>query len=115
MWYLDYINHCFFIAFILLIWLKTEAILEYAKLLGLSSVFKVEDFQQRDIIELSYPQFLLVNYDNFITRLVNCPICLGFWFNIILCVHYADFSFFFVKNILTILIYSITCVIIKKA
>ena len=114
MWYLDYINHCFFIAFIILFWLKTEAVLEYAKLFGLSSVFKVEDFQQREISELSYPQFLLVNYDNFITRLVNCPICLGFWLNVILCVHHEDFSFFFVKNILTILIYSITCVIIKK-
>ena len=114
MWYLDYINHCFFIAFVLIIWLKKEAFIEYAKLLGLSKLLQVDKFEDREIYELNYPAFLLVNYNNFLTRLISCPICLGVWLNIFVCLFFRDFSFFFIKIIFSILLYFIVSVMIKK-
>tara|TARA_Y100000310_G_C20678233_1_gene814328 strand:+ start:1113 stop:1466 length:354 start_codon:yes stop_codon:yes gene_type:complete len=114
MWYIDYINHCFFIAFVLVIWLKTEAFVEYGRIFGLSKLLEIEKFDNRSVHELTYPSFLLVNHDNFLTRLISCPICLGFWLNVSVCLFFKDFSFFFVKVLLSILIYLLISVIIKK-
>ena len=70
MWYLDYINHCFFIAFVLIIWLKTDAFVEYARLFGLSKILEIDLFDNRTSYELNYPSFLLVHHNNFLTRLI---------------------------------------------
>jgi len=114
MWYLDYINHCFFIAFVLIIWLKTEAFVEYARVFGLSKLLEVDKFDDRSMFELTYPAFLLVNHNNFLTRLISCPICLGLWLNIFVCLFFEDFSFFFIKVIFSILLYFIVSVMIRK-
>jgi len=114
MWYLDYINHCFFVAFILIIWLKTEAFVEYARLFGLSKLLEIDKFDNRTMYELTYPAFLLVNHNNFLTRLISCPICLGVWLNIFVCLYFRDFTFFFIKILISLLLYFIVSVIIKK-
>ncbi len=114
MWYLDYINHCFFIAFILILWFKTEAFVEYARLFGLSRLLEIDKFDNRDIYELNYPAFILVNHNNFLSRLISCPICLGVWLNITLCLFFEDFSFFFIKILISLLIYFTTSVLINK-
>lgn len=114
MWYTDYINHCFFVVFVLIIWLKTEAFVEYARLFGLSKLLEVDLFDNRSMYELTYPAFLLVNHNNFLTRLIACPICLGIWLNIIVCFFFKDFSFFFVKVVISILLYSILSITIRK-
>ena len=114
MWYLDYINHCFFIAFVLIVWLKTEAFVEYARVFGLSKLLEVDKFDDRTMYELTYPAFLLVNHNNFLTSLISCPICLGLWLNIFVCLFFKDFSFFFVKVILSVLLYFIVSVMIRK-
>lgn len=114
MWYIDYINHCFFIAFILVVWLKTEAFAEYGRVLGLSKVLEIDKFDDRSVYELNYPAFLLVNHNNFLTRLISCPVCLGFWLNVLVCLFLKDFSFFFVKVLFSILIYLLVSVMLKK-
>ena len=114
MWYLDYINHCFFIAFVLIIWLKTDAFVEYARLFGLSKILEIDLFDNRTSYELNYPSFLLVHHNNFLTGLISCPICLGVWLNIGICLFFKDFSFFFVKILASLLLYFILSVMIKK-
>ena len=114
MWYIDYINHCFFVAFILIIWLKTEAFVEYARLFGLSKLLEIDKFDDRTTYELTYPAFLLVNHDNFLTRLISCPICLGVWLNILVCLFLRDFNFFFIKTVASFLLYFIVGVSIRK-
>jgi hypothetical protein len=114
MWYIDYINHCFFVAFVLVIWLKTEAFVEYARLFGLSKLLEINQFDNRATHELNYPAFLLVNHNNFLTRLISCPICLGVWLNILVSLFFRDFSFFFIKTMVSILLYFIVSMSIKK-
>ena len=87
----DYIDHCFFVIFVLIIWFKTEAFVEYARLFGLSKLLEIDKFDDRTIHELTYSAFLLVNRDNFLTRLISCPICLGVWVNILVCLFFRDF------------------------
>jgi len=75
------------IALIMLIWFKTEAILEYGNLIGLGKFLKMEEFYTKRFLEpypLTYPMFIRSVYCNsFFIRLITCPVCLGIWLSII--------------------------------
>lgn len=74
----------FLIVSILIIWFNTDAFLEYARLLHLPGV-KVKEYlvaKDRDCT-LSYHTFLLLNYNNFFTRLITCPVCTSAWLTLI--------------------------------
>lgn len=72
-----------FIVIILLSWFKSEAIIEWASLLGLSKFIQKEEFYSKQYenlpLGLNYPTFLKLKYNNFITRLISCPLCLTMW------------------------------------
>jgi len=75
-----------FITFIMLIWLNSDAIVEWGSLIGLSKLLKTEDFYQERLEaamqgrSLSYPNFLKEKYHyNFITKMLSCPLCLSVW------------------------------------
>jgi len=75
----------FLITSILLIWFNTEAFVEYSKILHLPCV-KVKEYliaKEKDCT-LSYHTFLLLNYNNFFTRLITCPVCTSVWLSVII-------------------------------
>lgn len=77
------------IVFNLVVWFKTDAVIEYGSLIGLSRWLKIREFQDKKLVEpylLTYPQFLRITYNNFSTRLISCPICLSVWMAIVFCV-----------------------------
>lgn len=77
------------IVFNLVIWFKTDAVIEYGSLIGLSRHLKVKEFQNKKLTEpylLTYPQFLRITYNNFFTRLISCPICCSVWMAIVFCI-----------------------------
>lgn len=59
---------------ILIIWFQTEAIVEYGKLL-MPKLFS----GYNNMTYSSYPEYLQAEHNNFFTRLISCPFCLGFW------------------------------------
>tara|TARA_R100000008_G_scaffold84320_1_gene71438 strand:- start:1025 stop:1378 length:354 start_codon:yes stop_codon:yes gene_type:complete len=69
---------------ILILWLKTEALLEYAKLLGLSKLIKIDEYEKESNNNpfFTYHDFLLKKHNSFIMRLITCPICLTVWMSI---------------------------------
>jgi len=78
------IEYIFFITSLLIIWFNTEAFVEYSRLLHLPYV-KTKEYliaKEKDCT-LSYHTFLLLNYNNFFTRLITCPICTSVWLSII--------------------------------
>ena len=95
-------------ALILLVWFETDALLEYAKVFGLNKLFKITEYENlvNENLEedLSYPDFLVSEYNNFFTRLLSCPICLGFWVTLFIS-FYLNVGLFPVINILSILLY----------
>ena len=70
-----------FTALFLLIWFRTEAFVEYAKLFRLSKFFKIDLYEEmkRGGAEMSYHDFLLEHFNMFGTRLITCPICVSTW------------------------------------
>jgi hypothetical protein len=79
-------------ALILLIWFKTDAVLEYFSFIP-GDPFKLTAYltaKQSDVT-LEYHLYLLLNHNNFFTRLITCPICLNVWLSIL-------FNLYFTKS-----------------
>lgn len=77
---MDIIYSVFTVAFILIIWFNTDAIVEYVTLSRLN-LFKVNDYliHKANDCSITYHAFLLSRYNNFLIRLITCPICLSMW------------------------------------
>ena len=63
------------------VWFHTNAFVEYMRLLQLDSLCFIHEFNQvsADDSVLTYPDFLVANYNSFFTRLISCPKCSLFW------------------------------------
>ncbi len=69
----------------LIVWFKTEAFVEYGSLLGLSKYLYLSEYKiaQKNDPSLEFPMFLVINNNNFFSRLLSCPLCLGFWLSLL--------------------------------
>lgn len=72
---------------ILIVWFRTSAFVEYARLIGLRKYLLG---YENDNNGLSYPQYLYIKSKQilkspiclFFINLITCPICLGMWLSI---------------------------------
>jgi hypothetical protein len=100
---------CFNIS-ILLIWFKTDAFVEYCKLLKIKIPLNTTN--------TTYPQFLYLTYKNektlrsFVIKLITCPVCLGFWLSVLTGILFADIFSIPILFIATITYYLLLCKII---
>lgn len=112
------------IALIMMIWLKSDAIIEWGSLFGLSKFLKIQEFYEMKLNELpteiTYPTFLKIKYNNFITKMLTCPLCLCIWLSNLFCFSYSfltldPFFLFLVPPvcIMSLLTYGITMSLIK--
>lgn len=94
------------ISTIMVIWFLTDAVYEYAKMLGFSSFFHVEGFEkQREInFDVSYPEYLSFIKPSFFYRLISCPFCIAFWLVLIASLHFG-IKLFFPVYILSLMIF----------
>lgn len=60
---------------------KTNFLYEYITLFKLGKYFRMHQFKCSKIKdpEISYFEFLNQKSNSFLTRLISCPYCLGFW------------------------------------
>jgi hypothetical protein len=74
-----------FIALVLVIWFRTDAWLEYTKLLRLNflSDYKGYEVAKHEDAILTYINFLRQKHDCFLVRLITCPICFAVWWGLI--------------------------------
>jgi len=81
--------------FILIIWFKTSAFLEYSKLFGFKKLFKIEDYDKykEKTLNIEYLDFLILKYPNFLTKLIQCPFCINFWISLFLIIIYRNLLF----------------------
>ena len=63
------------IVFVLVAWFETNAFVEYARLFG----FKLEKYKKSEGLGLLFVDWLPIKYDNFLVRLITCPLCLSTW------------------------------------
>jgi len=71
------------LAFLEFIWLRTDAFIVFLGwILKPANVFYVRDYANSTNRKfLEYPLWLHVNKPNFLTKVISCPLCLGFWLN----------------------------------
>jgi len=84
---MNFIYFPIFIGAILLIWFRTEAYVEYCKLLRLKFLCNYKDYEekkQKEDCRLTYHGYLRQYKNSFFVRLVTCPICLSVWLSFLL-------------------------------
>ncbi len=95
---------------LLMVWFKSEAFVEYAKLLRVQNFFFIplyERDREKDP-SLSYLDYLAINHDNFFVKLITCPLCLAFWISILICLHFDNLIFLPVVYIFGLTSYGLT-------
>lgn len=72
------------IALNLLIWFRTDAWLEYTRLLRLNFLSQYKDFdaKYKEDVSLTYNTYLRRYHDCFAVRLITCPICQAVWWGL---------------------------------
>lgn len=112
------------IAIVLLIWLKTDALIEWGCKFGLSKILKENEFYRFKMEQLlgpiqssdiTYPIFLKLKYNCFFTRLLSCPMCLSFWLSVIGCVSMCSLLSIPTVYILSLLIYGAIVKLVIKS
>jgi len=89
--------------YFLLVWLRTNAFVEYMTLLGLKNYCHVGEYAklQSEGYSEVYTQFLAEYYYNqFFIRLIICPVCLSFWLGILTSLCLYDFVAFLVAPLM---------------
>ena len=98
---------------ILLIWFKTNVLIEYIKLTRskkLINFFKIKEYQnfkESENIQSTYHIFLKTKYSCFFTRLITCPICLNVWLSTFICLLLNQIIFIPIAFIFSMFIYLI--------
>ena len=115
------------ITLIMLIWLKSDAIVAWGSFIGLSKLLSIQEFYDRRLEtvikgwSINYPEFLEEKYDyNFITKMLACPLCLSVWLSILSCIiisiiSLSWFIFLFLPTIciLSLITYGVITLLIK--
>lgn len=92
-------------ALLLLVWFRTNAVVEYLELLCLGGRF-LKDFKEKSSREgLDFKGYILLYKNCFLVRLLCCPICLGVWVNIFLCLGFENFEKYFVYTVTSLILY----------
>lgn len=73
--------------FILIIWMKTNAFVEYARLFCVEYIAEYEMIA-KDIAGYTYLTYLQEHKNTFFTRLITCPICLSVWWFIVISIFF---------------------------
>jgi len=98
----------------LFLWFQTNAFLEYLRIVdkaaGLITKEKNEiiadfDKQQELSPSIMFADYLNLKYDNFLGKLLSCPICLGVWINLAATAAFFPISYFPPSLVMSYFIY----------
>lgn len=92
----------------LIIWFKTDAFIEYCELFRIGKLFKIDKYREYKKINVAidYLTYLSLKHKNFLTKLISCPYCIGFWIALFSCVLF--------NNILLLPLYYVSSITIYK-
>lgn len=99
---------------VLLIWLRTEALVEYGRIFRFSKLLKIDDYDKKKLedFELDYILYLRQHHNNFFIRLITCPICIICWLTVPSIVVY-DFPSYSVNVLITLFLYYLLVKLMK--
>ena len=99
----------FWVVFLLFIWFNTDAFIQYSKIIGLSRLFKINDWEdyRLESPRITYLEYLTLKNRGFFTKLISCKPCLTFWITITICLIFNSLVLFPVIYMLSYIIYKI--------
>jgi hypothetical protein len=99
----------FWCIFLLFIWFKTDAFIQYSELFGLSNKFKITDWQDYRILnpKISYLEFISIKNRNFLTKLISCVPCFLFWIVILVSLLMDTLFYFPITYIISYVVYKL--------
>lgn len=83
------------LSYFMLVWLRTNAFVEYMTILGLANYCHVSEYTKLRAEGYGnvYVAFLAEYYDNsFFVRLFVCPVCLSFWLGVLAVLSRGDIA-----------------------
>ena len=101
-----------FIVTVLVLWFETDVVVEYINYFHLGGIIDVDKYDDYELDGKcrNYPEYLLVKYPSFYTKLISCPHCIGFWLTIIFCLSFGlSFISWGAVYVLSLLVYSLMC------
>jgi hypothetical protein len=108
---IDILKYSFVHTFICIVLYETNVIFEYFKYSSvLCKIFKINDYIKYKELTKSedlYIQYISNLYNNFFIKLISCPLCLGFWVNLIISYIINDLSLFFALYCLSVMLYGV--------
>jgi hypothetical protein len=69
------------VAMFLIVWFRSEAYVEYCRLLKIDFISHYKDYYAKRVndVSLTYHDYLRQYHDSFCIRLITCPICMAAW------------------------------------
>ncbi len=106
---------CCLLALILLVWFKSDAFVEYAKLFRVQNFFFVPLFEKEREKDpsLDYLGYLSLHHECFFVKLINCVLCLGFWLALFISLHLGDLLYLPLIYIGGLILYGITAKVLE--
>jgi hypothetical protein len=100
----------FWVIFLMFIWFKTDAFVQYVKLFKLSKITKVDLWESYRLSspKITYLEYISVKHNNFFTKLLSCKPCFTFWIVLIISIIFnSPISEFAMIYILSYIIYKL--------
>jgi hypothetical protein len=99
----------FWCIFLLFIWFKTDAFIQYSELFGLSNKFKISEWQDYRILnpKISYLEYISIKKRNFLTKLISCVPCFLFWIAILISLLMNTLFYFPITYIISYVVYKL--------
>ena len=99
----------FWVIFLLFIWFNTDAFIQYSKIMGLSKLFKIIDWEDYRITnpKIKYLEYLSIRHRNFFTKLISCKPCFNFWITLVVCIFFNSLVIYPIIYMMSYIIYKI--------
>lgn len=99
----------FWCVFLLFIWFKTDAFIQYSELFRLSSKFRITEWQDYRILnpKITYLEYISIKNRNFLTKLISCVPCFLFWTTVLISLLMNTLLYFPITYILSYVIYKL--------
>jgi len=99
----------FWVIFLLFIWFKTDAFIQYSKLFRINKISKIDSWELYRLsnTRIAYLEYLSIKHRNFFTKLISCKPCLTFWLVLITCFIFNTIYLFPIIYIISYIVYKI--------